>query len=119
MLLSDCKKSAFGLQQGWADFFVQGQIWKLFFIAGQIIQNNKLRQSYNFCEAEKIGLFMLLLTVFDQISGIEKSMLLFLLLKKVQGLQKEVGGPHVDSGPHFKLCYFDWARHLNKRLKVL
>ncbi len=76
------QKSAFGLQQGWADFFVRRQIWKLFFIAGHIIQTSKLWQSYNFCKAEKIGLFVLLLTVFDQISGIEKSMLLFLLPEK-------------------------------------
>jgi len=49
------------------------------------VSNDKVTTS---AKQKKIGLFMLLLTVFDQISLSRRSILLFSCQKKVQGPQK-------------------------------
>ena len=55
-----------------------------------------LRSRYFF-----LVLLMLLLSVFDQIYGSRRSMLLFLITEKGPRAAKKVGGLHAARGPHF------------------
>ncbi len=84
--------SGYRIGQRWSSrggqtLLFEGQIWKLFFIEGRIIQNSKLWQSYNFYEAEKLVFLCFYWHFLTKFLVVEDLCCFF-------SCQKKVHGPH-------------------------